>query len=89
MKSSIDDLVKHRYSCRTYVDRPIEAADRQALSQFLASLGTGPLGSRTRFSLAAATEKDRESLKGLGTYGFIRGATGFIVGAGGPGCHRP
>ncbi len=81
MKSSIDDLVKRRYSCRTYVERPIEAADRQALSEFLASLGTGPLGSRTRFSLVAATEEDRESLKGLGTYGFIKGATGFIVGA--------
>jgi hypothetical protein len=85
LKGSIDDIVKHRYSCRTYVDRPIEATDRQTLSEFLASLGVGPLGSHTRFSLVAATEKDRESLKGLGTYGFIRGATGFIVGAARPG----
>ena len=81
MKSSFDDLVKRRYSCRTYVERPIEATDRQALSEFLASLDAGPLGSRTRFALVAATEKDRESLKGLGTYGFIKGASGFIVGA--------
>jgi hypothetical protein len=29
----------------------------------------------------AATEQDRAALKGLGTYGFIKGATGFIVGA--------
>ena len=85
LKSSIDDIVKHRYSCRTYVDRPIEATDRQTLSEFLASLGVGPLGSHTRFSLVAATEKDRESLRGLGTYGFIKGATGFIVGAAKPG----
>jgi hypothetical protein len=34
-----------------------------------------------RFHLVAATEQDRSSLKGLGTYGVIRGATGFIVGA--------
>jgi hypothetical protein len=67
------------------VDRPIEATDRQALSEFLASLGTGPLGSCARFSLVAATENDRESLKGLGTYGFIKGATGFVVGAVKPG----
>ena len=67
------------------MDRPIEAADRQALSGFLASLGAGPLGSRCRFSLVAATEEDRRSLKGLGTYGFIKGATGFIVGAVEPG----
>ncbi len=81
MKSSIEDIVKSRYSCRTYAERPIEAVDKGALSEFLASLQTGPLGSRARFSLIAATEKDRESLKGLGTYGMIRGATGFIVGA--------
>lgn len=39
-----------------------------------------PLGTRSRFSLVA-TDQERESLKGLGTYGFIKGATGFIVGA--------
>ena len=81
MKSSIEDIVKSRYSCRAYADRAIEAADQKALSEFLTSLQTGPLGSRARFSLVAATEKDRQSLKGLGTYGFIKGATGFIVGA--------
>ena len=85
LKSSIDDIIKRRYSCRTYVGSPIAATDRQALSEVLASLGTGPLGSQTRFSLVAATEEDRASLKGLGTYGFIKGATGFIVGAVKPG----
>jgi len=85
LKSSVDELVKRRYSCRSYLDRPIEAADRAALAEFLASLGTGPLGGRTRFALVAATEEDRDSLKGLGTFGFIKGATGFIVGAAEPG----
>jgi Putative TM nitroreductase len=85
LKSPIDELVKRRYSCRTYLDRPIAATDREALSEFLVSLGAGPLGSRTRFSLIAATAQDRDSLKGLGTYGFIKGATGFIVGAVEPG----
>jgi nitroreductase len=85
LKSSIDDLVRRRYSCRNYVDRPIEATDLESLSEFLASIGAGPLGSRTRFSLVAATEKDRDSLKGLGTYGFVKGATGYIVGAVEPG----
>jgi len=41
----------------------------------------GPLGAPARFKLAAATEQDRRALKGLGTYGFIKGATGFILGA--------
>jgi nitroreductase len=82
---SADDLIKRRYSCRTYMDRPIEATDRHALSEFLAALGPGPLGSRTRYSLAAATGEDRDSLKGLGTYGFIKDAAGFLIGAVEPG----
>lgn len=85
LKSSIDDLVKRRYSCRSFIERPIEAASRGALSEFLAAIGAGPFGSSTRFSLVAATERDRESLKGLGTYGTVKGATGFIVGAVEPG----
>jgi hypothetical protein len=31
--------------------------------------------------LVAAAGKDRSDLRGLGTYGFIRGNTGFVVGA--------
>jgi hypothetical protein len=31
--------------------------------------------------LVAATEEDNQALRGLGTYGLIRGATGFILGA--------
>jgi nitroreductase len=75
------DIIGRRYSCRTYVNRPIEAQAREDLSGFLASNGWGPLGSRARFALVAATEQDRASLKGLGTYGFIKGAAGFLVGA--------
>jgi len=41
----------------------------------------GPLGSEARFGLIAATPGDRRALRRLGTYGFIKGATGFIVGA--------
>lgn len=80
MKDSVDEVIKRRYSCRSYVARAIETGTRDALSDVLISLKTGPFGSRTRFSLIAATEDDWESLKGLGTYGFIRGAPGFIVG---------
>ncbi len=85
MKTSIHDLAARRYSCRDYIDRPLEEADREALAAALAALGTGPLGSRCRFALLAATQDDRAALKGLGTYGFIKGATGFIVGAVTPG----
>lgn len=78
-------IVRKRYSCRSYADRPITQADQQQLTDYLSSLKTGPLGTAVRFQLVAATEQDRSSLRGLGTYGFIKGAVGFMVGAAGPG----
>lgn len=77
----ITGIITQRFSCRRYFEKPIEEEKRQRLADFLSANGTGPLGSPVRFQLVAATEQDRSSLKGLGTYGVIRGATGFIVGA--------
>lgn len=54
---------------------------RHSLEAFLAANCRGPFGGRARFVLIAATAGDHAALKGLGTYGFIDGATGFIVGA--------
>ena len=75
------EIVRARYSCRTYQERPIDAGTRQALAAIAASLPPGPFGTSPRFQLVAATAEDRDALKGLGTYGFIKGATGFLVGA--------
>jgi hypothetical protein len=81
----VKKLIKQRYSCRTYDDMPIAEAKRQKLAGFMDSLETGPFGAPVRFKLIAASEEDRRALKGLGTYGNIRGATGFILGAVGSG----
>lgn len=81
----ITEIIKQRFSSRAYIEKPIEAKTQQWLTEALASLPSAPGGTAARFELAAATEQDRNLLKGLGTYGFIRGATGFIVGAAGPG----
>jgi hypothetical protein len=77
----IIETIQRRFSCRRYSERPIAPAKQQVLETFLAALPPGPFGGRPRFRLAAATEAERASLRGLGTYGFIRGATGFIIGA--------
>ena len=75
------ELINRRYSCRTYLERPIAAEDQQRLADFMATKTEGPLGSQARFALIAAAPGDRQTLRRLGTYGFIKGATGFIVGA--------
>jgi nitroreductase len=74
-------LIDRRYSCRTYLDRPISPDDRAALEACMAQKTRGPLGTSARFGLVAASSDDEGALKRLGTYGFIKGARGFIVGA--------
>jgi len=81
----VTDSIARRFSCRTYLDQPVAEADRLLLEEKARSLTRGPLGNPLRFRLAARTEESADALKGLGTYGFIRGATAFLVGAVSPG----
>jgi len=77
----VTEVIKRRSSWRSYLDTPMDEVTINRINGFLATRTTGPFGTTARFSLIAASEKDRETLKGLGTYGFIRGARAFIVGA--------
>jgi len=77
----VTEVIRQRFSCRKYLEKPIADEDRQRLVDFIFSAGRCPFRAPVRFELVAAIEQDRNSLKGLGTYGFIRGATGYIVGA--------
>jgi nitroreductase len=77
----ITEIIRARSSRRRYQERPIDEAKRAALAGFVAEGLPTPFGSPVRLALVAATERDRLALKGLGTYGMIRGAPGFIVGA--------
>ena len=79
--SPATELIQKRYSCRSFTGSAIEASKREMLEAFLTKETDTPFGSKPRFSVFAATEKDNEALKGLGTYGFIKGATAFITGA--------
>ena len=78
---SVTEIVRQRFSCRIYLNKPIEEGNRHRLQEIFDSLHIGPLGTPVRFRLVATTEQDQTALKGLGTYGFIKGANGFIVGA--------
>jgi hypothetical protein len=75
------DSIDRRYSCRSYLEQPITAGHKEDLEVFMATRTRGPLGSTARFKLIAAEPDDASALRRLGTYGFIKGATGFIVGA--------
>lgn len=77
----VTEVIRARSSRRKYQPRPIAAEARGVLQRWLAPAPAGPFCSATRFELIAATEQDQSALKGLGTYGFIKDAPGFIVGA--------
>jgi hypothetical protein len=85
MQSSVRNNINARYSCRTYLPQPLGDSLRAEVEEYLRTLTAGPFGSPVRVVLAAATADDPANLKKLGTYGFIKGATGFLVGAVGRG----
>ena len=81
MKRSVLDVINARYSCRTYRKELIEDPLRGKLKDYFGTLRIGPFGSEVRLALVTASSEDPGTLKGLGTYGFIKGATGFLLGA--------
>ncbi len=81
MMEPVTDVIRRRFSCRTYNRQPFEEKDRSKLSAFLSGNRSGPFGTSPRFMLIAATDENMTALKSLSTYGFIRGAAGFIIGA--------
>ncbi len=80
MESMIGAINK-RISVRSYADQPIEPNKKQELINLLQSTIEGPFGNEVRFTLIDFSEMERNEIRSLGTYGFIRGAELFIVSA--------
>lgn len=74
-------VISKRFSCRSYQAEPISNDKQKIVVDFIDSLTPGPFGNKPKFHLVAANKEDRNSLKDLGTYGFIKDPTGFIIGS--------
>lgn len=74
-------LIRQRYSCRTYQKRPLTEGDLRSLETFIGRCSQGPFGNKTQFQVVAASGYDPSQLTKLGTYGFIKDPAAFIVGA--------
>ena len=79
-EKKIEDIIRMRYSCRSYRGDFLTEKDRSELGEFISQKITGPFGSSARFTLFAAEASDSTALKGLGTYGFIKNPAAFIAG---------
>jgi hypothetical protein len=77
----LTDIIRQRKSIRSYMDTPIEEEKKEALKKFLSSNTIGPFGTKSRFIFITSNAQDKESLKGLITYGMIKNTMGFIIGA--------
>jgi hypothetical protein len=80
-RKPIQEIIASRFSCRTYREDPISLDLQKILIDEMSRLQVGPLGSKMRIILTAASLENHTELRGLGTYGFIRGASAFFVGA--------
>jgi len=78
--ASILPVIQQRYSCRSYASTPLSDETQLAIQDYLRQLPAGPFQKSSRFALVAATDQDRSTLRGLGTYGFIKNPPAFIIG---------
>ena len=78
MQRAVTEVIRARSSWRSYDDRRIAAEARTALEAALAAPPAGPFGGRVRLALVENTVAGDGK---LGTYGVIRGAREFLVGA--------
>ncbi len=78
---TVIEAIKVRSSCRTYSNKPIEPHQFAVLYNFLEANKEAPFGSKVRFRLLDLNELESGELKNLGTYGVIKGARHFVVGA--------
>lgn len=75
------DVIRQRSSCRNYQTAPLGGEHRRRLEAYLAAVPPAPFPGRCRFQLVDAFESEPEKARQLGTYGNIKGATAFVVGA--------
>jgi len=78
---TITEIIKKRFSCRTYSERSIEDKELQEFLSIVNDIHQGPFGNQPNFRLIHLTSFTAQEAKKLGTYGVIKNARLFVVGA--------
>jgi hypothetical protein len=58
----VTETITRRFSCRTYIDKPIQDKERTLLEGFITENKTGPFNTTPRFQLIAAKTEDHKAL---------------------------
>lgn len=75
---SITDIIRSRYSCRGYQNRPVSQNILDELLDFIHQNSTGFLGTKSRVQFGQV-QSGLSILRSLNTYGFIKGTDEFLV----------
>lgn len=78
---TIIEIIKRRVSVRTYSGEPIPSALLERLTGVFEKNSAPLFGNHLRFSLAVLNESQRDEVKQLSTYGVIRNAGVYMLGA--------
>ncbi len=79
--NNIFDIIKKRYSVRTYELKPIAKKDTEAITEFLSSITQGPFKNKVQLKLVQTNEDSESELKKYISYGNVKGARSFIAGS--------
>ena len=80
-KYPVKKIINIRTSSRTYIQKRIETDKLEMLKKFISENRDCPFDSESRFEIVFAKGQNKDELKGLITYGFIKNAPAFIIGA--------
>ncbi|MFH2006407.1 MAG: nitroreductase family protein [bacterium] len=75
------DVIRERSSWRAYEDRPIAPESRERLEAAVRNGPATPFGSSVRIELADVEPPNFLELRKYGTYGIIKGARCYLIGA--------
>ena len=78
--TSISEVIRQRYSCRSYSDDPVDDSVLKTLQQAVSAPQTGPFGNKPRFALISMAALPVKEWKTLGTYGVIKNARLYLTG---------
>ena len=73
--------IRNRVSVRTFSDQKVEPEKIERLTDFIRGNSVGPFGTTIRLTLADIGSVSKDQMKEYGTYGIIKGAATYIVGA--------
>ncbi len=80
------DAIRRRISVRSYAGKQVEPERRKQLEEFcLSQKDAGPFGASVRFRLLDLESLSSSELRRIGTYGIIKGARLYVLGAVGSG----